>query len=562
MNYTAQQYIDDVLTSEQIACKWVKLAAKRHVKDLKRQKTKSFPFYFEDTDPKRVIDFSRQFCKHVRGEWANRGEVVELSPWEQFIVWVIFGWKKVSNGKRRFSTAFIEVAKKNGKSTLAAVISLYLFGFDGEQGAEVYSAAITRDQARIVFDDYAKKMVIKSEELQKVITPYRDTMIIKESMSKFSPVSSEANNAEGKNVYVAIIDEYHAHSTDKVYKILRYGMSGRNQPLLFLITTAGFDPYVPCVDEEEYAKSLLSGKQKNENYFAIIFTLDEKDDWKNKKCWIKANPELGRGKPLDQMEIDFNEAIGKPQEINMFKNKHLNIWTSSQTAWLKSETWKKCDKKFNIEEMAGSPCYAGIDLSTTQDASAYGLCFPWEDRYRLIVKIFLPEYNLEERIKLEKVPWQQWVDNGHVILTPGNTIDYDFIQAEVMRDWETYDLREVAYDPHNAAQFIINLNKEGLEDNLSVFPQSWQYMNTATKDFEIKVRNEQLEVYPNDCLDWMIECTEVRTDSNGNYRPVKPDKRKARKHIDGVIASLLAVGTAIKDTMTDSVYENRGVIVV
>jgi len=564
LTYTAEQYIDDVLSGKELVCKWVRLAVERHVNDLKRQNTKNFPYHFDAEAPKKVIRFIKKFCHHVKGEFANRRETVVLSPWQQFIVWVVFGWKR-KNGKRKYNTVFIEVGKKNGKSTFVAAIGLYMLIADGEEGPEIYSAATVRDQAKIVFYEYARAMVTKSEDLEKYIQVYQNILTFEKKNGKFCPVSSEADNLDGKHVHCAIIDEYHAHKTDEVYIVLGQGMSGRAQGIEIIITTAGFDPYVPCVDEEEYAKSLLSGEQENEDYFAIIFTLDDDEKgekWRDKNLWIKANPELGRGKPWQGIERDFKLAEGKPQEVNKFKNKHLNIWTSSQTGWLSDDVWKKVCIPFDMEQMEGAPCYAGIDLSTTVDASAYALCFPWENKFRLYLRIFLPDYDILERIKTEKVHWDQWAKNGHVILTPGNKIDYDFIQAKLEEDAERFDLQAIAYDPYNSSQFVVNLIKAGFEDILQEFPQSWKYINAATKDFEIKVLGEALEVYPNPCMDWMVGSTEVRTDANGNYRPVKPDKRKSKKHIDGVFAGLMAVSTAVRDTEGESVYETEGVIIV
>jgi len=363
IEYRAQEYIDGVLSGEIVACKWVKAAVSRHVKDLERERTDEFPYYFDESAAKRVIDFVTLFCMHVKGDFANRRESLVLEPWQQFIVWVLFGWLKVSDGKRKYTIAFIEVAKKQGKSTFAAAIALFMFVADGEQGAEVYSAATTRDQAKIVFNEYARAMVTKSEELKKVIEVYRHALTCERSMSSFTAVSSDVDPLDGKNAHMAIIDEYHAHKTDGVYNIMRYGMAARSQPLLFVITTAGFDPNVPCVDEEAYAMRVLDGLANAEEYFAIIYTLDEGDEWTDESMWIKANPNLGISSPIERMQEDFRKALQKPDEINKFKNKRLNIWTKAQAVWIRTEDWVAISKPFDVPDKA--PFWGGIDLSKT-----------------------------------------------------------------------------------------------------------------------------------------------------------------------------------------------------
>ncbi len=555
---TVAKYMSDVMSGKIPACKWVKLAVKRQQDDMKRNTCEQFPYHFSEERAERVIDFVHDYCIHVKGVLDRKPLI--LQPWQIFCTWVIFGWLG-KDGFRRFNTVFIEVAKKNGKSTWVAGLALYMLIADGEGGAEIYSAATTKDQAKVVFHDYARAMVVKSEDLREVLGFNALSIYDKEtSTSSFKAVASEVDSLDGKNPHCAIIDEYHAHKTDGVYRIMSDGMSARKQPLIILITTAGFDPEVPCVDEEEYAQRVLSGRAKNETYFGIVYTLDEKDEWTDKSKWIKANPNLGVSKERKAMERDFQKALDMPAEQSKFKNKNLNIWTKNRFGWITDEDWKACEQEFDIEEMKGAPCYAGIDLASVGDTTAYSLAFPWEDKFRMITRVFLPGQGIVEREKRERFEWQQMANEGHCVLTPGRSTDYDFIQVQMEKDMEFFDLKEIAYDPHNASQFVANLEKLGWEKYLVEFSQSWRFISPASKDFETKILNKALVSLPNPVVSWEVSNTEIKRDANANIRPIKPESRQSSKHIDAVIAMLMALDRAVRNIKKKSKYETEGVL--
>ena len=473
---TVEKYMSDVMDGTIPACKWVKLAVKRHRDDLKK---KRFPYHFDEARAERPILFIHYYCIHVMGSMDR--EPLILAPWQQFITWVIFGWIG-TDGYRRFNTVFIEVAKKNGKSTWVAAIGLYMLIADGEGAPLIYSAATTKDQAKIVFHDYARAMVIKSDELKEKIKPYVNALVdVDTGTSSFTAVASDVDELDGKNVHMAIIDEYHAHKTDGVYNIMVYNMQARDQPMTFVITTAGFNPDVPCVDEEEYAQRVLAKKAKNETYFAIVYTLDEKDKWTDKSKWIKPNPNLGVSKQLKAMERDFQKACDMASEQSKFKNKNLNVWTKNRFGWIKDTDWKKVEKKFDLDELDGMPAYAGIDLATVIDTACYTLVFPWEDKFRVYTRIFLPDYQIYDREKRERFEWQRMAKKGFCMLTPGRTIDYDFIQAQLEKDMERFDIKEIGYDPYNSSQFISNLHKLGWEDYTVEISQGWQSISPSAK---------------------------------------------------------------------------------
>jgi phage terminase large subunit-like protein len=416
---TVEEYMAGVMSGNIIACKWVKLAVKRQMTDQKKppkyeREDKSIGHYhFDQARAEHVINFIHLFCIHVKGV-LNKKPLI-LAPWQQFVTWVIFGWVD-DEDRRRFNTVFIEVAKKNGKSTWVAALGLYMGFIDGEGGAEIYSAATTKDQAKVVFHDYARAMVVKSPELKKYIRAYSSSLVdVETETNTFRALASDVDQLDGKNVHCAIIDEYHAHKTDGVYKIMSDGMSARAQPMTIIITTAGFDPEVPCVDEEEYAQRVLSRKAKNETYFGIIFTLDKDDEWFDKSKWPKANPCLGVSKMQKAMDRDFQKALDLPSEQSKFKNKNLNIWTKTQFGWIKGEDWEAVEVDFDMAEMEGREAYAAIDLATTIDS--YTLAFPWEDKTRFFTRVFLPEEGIEEREKQERFEWQRMADEGYCVLT-------------------------------------------------------------------------------------------------------------------------------------------------
>ena len=548
-----QAYIDSVMSGERPANRWEKLAVKRHLKDLKR---KRFDYHFDEQRAARPILFIENYCVHVRGDLDRQPLILE--SWQKFIVWVLFGWVDIS-GKRRFNTAFIEVAKKNGKSTLVAAIGLYMQAADGEGGAEVYSVATAKDQANIVFNDYARAMVLKSEHLQKIFKVFAHAVVDRETeTSTFKALASDRDRLDGKNVHCVIIDEYHAHKTDGVYRIMVDGMSARSQPMAIIITTAGFDPDVPCVDEEEYAQRVLSGQATNDTYFAIIFTLDKKDRWDDRGKWPKANPNLGISKQSKAMDRDFEKALEMPAEQSKFKNKNLNIWTKNRIAWIRDSDWKRVEREIDISDYENQPCWMGVDLSKTQDTTAVALCFHEDEKLVLFTRIYLPDYQLKERSIRERFDWDAAYEKNEVILTDGRTIDYEVVEEKVLEDFKTYDVKELAYDPYNSTQFLTNLINAGIDESRLVeFPQSWRYMSPALKDYETDLINGVLRVQRSSVLAWMAGNAAVKRDDNDNIRIIKG---MSYKHIDGIVAQVMAADRARRTVKTKSVYETRGVI--
>ncbi len=570
----AMQYARDIEQGDILACKWVKLAIRRHLNDLERAETEpDYPYYFSDDAANHAIGFFHNYLHHSKGEWA--GQPFRLSPWQQFILWCLFGWLRKEDGFRRFVVAYVDMGRKNGKSTLASGIGLYLFDADGEPGAHIYTGATKYKQARIVHEE-AENMVRSSSALSSRVGIVRDNLHVFATGSKFEPLGKDSKTEDGLNVHGAIIDEYHAHPDDGLVSVLRTAMGSRRQPMMLIITTAGFERMSPCYEQREYVKKVLEGVLEDDSIFGIIYTLDEEekdadgtvikpaDDWKDKRNWIKANPNLGVSVYLRDLELMCNEAIEAPSKQNAFKTKRLNIWTQTVSLWITPKSWSLNNRPVDETLLLGRPCYAGLDLSTVMDITALCLCFPpLEDEliYQLLWRFWIPEDNMLEKIKKDRVPYDLWREQGYLVATPGNVIDYDFIEAQVKHDAEQFEMKELAYDPYNASQVIVHLTAEGI----TAFPfrQGFLSMSPAAKDFEKRVLAGELANGCNPIMDWMINCTTVVSDPAGNIKPVKPDRMKESRRIDGVIAAIMATYRAsMREKKKQSKYEKEGLVVL
>lgn len=567
---SAEQYADDVLSGKIPACKWTRLAVKRHRQNLQRQNTEDFPYYFDEYTDKpdsakgnrRIIDFFHHHVPFVQGERATGLQYAELEPWQQFFLWDLFGWRRASDGLRKYNVAYLSVAKKNGKSFLDSGVGLYMMRFDGEPGAEVYTAATTRDQATIIFG-VARQMAKKSPFLQKHIHAYKHALVHEETFSSMKALSADADTLDGKNVHCALIDEYHAHPTDAVYDIMKRGTIARKQPLILATTTAGFDLGVPCFEEEEYAKAVLEGRFTNESYYALIYTLDDPDtEWMDESAWPKANPNLGVSIGVKAIRDEFVKAKDRPAEINKFKTKHMNIWTQTESVWITDDKWMACGFEVDPEALAGRPCWAGLDLSVNTDITAFVAAFAKDDSgvSAVVPMFFIPSEAMAERERRDKVPYSLWVEQGHVIATPGDYIDYNYVMEHITEFAARYQLHEVAYDPAYAAQLSIDLTNRGV--NMVEFRQGWVTMSPAILEFEKKVLARELAHGGNPVLRWMMQCTTLRQNERGNFTLKKPDRQASSKRIDGTIASVMAVARLVQNTEFGSVYEQRGVILV
>jgi phage terminase large subunit-like protein len=555
-----EQYCRDVLDGKIIACKWVKLACQRHLRDLERGYERGL--WFDESAGTRAIRFF-SFLKHSKGQWA--GEEVILEPWQQFILWCVFGWKR-PDGTRRFRSVYEEVARKNGKSTKLAGIGLYMLVADGEAGAEIYSAATKRDQAKIMWVE-AARMAKKSPGLDRLLDIFGDrnpkatacSISVAETGSKYEPLGRDADSMDGLNVHCALIDELHAHKTRDMVDILDTATGSRRQPLIWMITTAGFNRQTICYETREYSERVLAGLIEDDSFFGIVFTLDEDDDWEDERNWVKANPNLGVSKRLDDMRAKATKAKEMPTALNAFLRLELNIWTQAETRWINLEHWDACNKPFAIETLRGRECYGGLDLSSTLDTTALVLVFPpatLNDDYIALSYFWVPDDNIMKRVKRDRFPYDLWQKRGLIEATPGEVVDYDFIQAKIEELARLYDIREVAFDRWNATS-LINRLAERHVTKLIEFGQGYAGMSPAAKLFESKYVSHQINHLGNPVLSWMAGNVVVTSDPAGN---IKPDKDKSIERIDGIVALMMALDRASRPGI--SVYEDRGILVL
>jgi phage terminase large subunit-like protein len=543
-NHPAEEYCRNVLVGETVACRFVKLACLRYLRDLETGAERGL--YFDREAAIHRLGFYG-YCRHFEGQWA--GQVIEPSPWQQFIKWNIYGWMK-SDGTRRFRTVYEECARKNGKSTDLATDGIYLAFFDNEPGAQVFTAATKKDQA-IIIHRASTRMVKASPSLRRRISIFKNNLNVDTTASKYEPLGEDSKTEDGRNVHAGLLDEYHAHPSGDMYDVLRSGMGARQQPLLYVITTAGFNKFSSCYSEREYAVNVLEGVFEDDSYFAIIFTPDDPEDWTNETQWQMANPNLGVCVSIDDMRDQCRKAKQMPSKQNEFKTKRLNIWTDSQTAWITLAMWQACNAPVDSERLKGRKCFGAFDLSSTKDMTAWVLCFPpltEEDKFEFLFRLYVPQDDLERLYPQPEVyNWiKTWIRQQYITATPGNVIDYDFIEAQIIEDAKTYDIEQIPYDPYNAAQLVTNLQKEDIE--LVEFRQGFLTMSPAAKDFETKVMQGLIAHGGNPVIDWMISCTEVATDPAGNIKPVKPDRGKSVKRIDGVVAAIMALSAAVRNT--------------
>lgn len=547
--YPAELYAEQVRSGEILVCEYVRLAVERYYADLDR--ALDMGRYFDKKAAMRAIHFIEKL-KHTKGEWA--GQRFRLEPWQQFVLWNIFGWKN-ADGTRRFRYVYIEIARKNGKTALSAGIGLYMLFADGESRPEVYSAATVKDQAKICFSDAVE--IVKATDLKNYLTPYRNSIVYELKGGMMKPLSSDYGTHDGLNPSCGIIDEFHAHKDSGMFDVIKSAFGARRQPLMFIITTAGFDKSGVCYAYRENVIKVLRGVNEDDSLFGIIYTLDDKSEWDDPKMWIKANPNLGVSLSADYLADQVKDAKNRPEAVRNVMTKNVDLWVDAERTWILDDVWLKCIGTTDPADLKGCACWGGLDLSNVSDITAYVLLFHENDRFQLLPHFWIPEEKMLEKVRKENINYDKWVAEGYVTVTPGNVIDYDFVKADILRIVADYDLRTSAYDRWNSSQTIIDLQNEGMECN--PFGQGYGSMSAPTKEFEKLVLTGKIEHFGNPVLRWMLASTLVKTDPAGN---IKPDKEKSTQKIDGIVASIMALGewmTAQADDESNP-YENRGLL--
>lgn len=532
----------------------VRLACQRHLRDLAAADARGL--WFDETAAERAIDFFT-FLPHIKGEWAH-GQTLVLQPWQAFIVGSLFGWKRRADNMRRFRTAYNELARKQGKSTMSAGIGLLLAFFDDEPGAEVYAAATKRDQAKIVWGD-ARQMVLRVPALRQRIRVFTGNLSSEATASKFEPLGADADTLDGLNIHGAIVDELHAHPSRAVVDVLETATGARRQPLIFYITTAGFDRHSVCWQHRDYSVRVLEGTVEDDSWFAYVAALDPGDDWRDPAVWPKANPNYGVSVKPDDLAAKAKRAAEVPAAQQEFRRKHCNEWTESETRWLSLDAWDRCAGPVPWQDipaqLAGRRCYGGLDLSSTTDLTAAVLVFPDDDGgYDVVCRAWAPEDNLRKRAEKDRVPYPVWRDQGLLEATAGNVVDYDVVEARVLEDATRYQLAELAIDRWNSTGTQTHLTEKGL--TVVPFGQGFASMTAPTKELERLVLAGKIRHGGHPLLRWAASNVVVQTDPAGN---IKPSKEKSTERIDPLVALIMAVGRAMLHTVKASVYETRGI---
>lgn len=526
------EYAEAVVRGDYLVGKRVLQACQRHLDDLVHGHERGI--YFDPDEAQFALDFFR-LLRLADGNGA--GLPFELLLWQAFVVGSIFGWKRADTGLRRFRYVLVEVARSNGKSPLAGGIGDYMLIADGEQGAQVYSAATTRDQAKIVFLD-GVNMAKQSPALWNRLSYTVNNLAYAETQSYFRPLSADASKMDGLRVHGALVDELHEHPDDQVVVKLRTGMKS-TQPLLFMISTAGSNKVSALGDEHELGIKILDGALVNDAYFVYIATLDDDDEWDDEECWIKANPSLGVTVTMATLREECELAKQMPSKRNSFRRLRLNQWTQQETIWITSEVWARGDGAISLEGLKGRKCFAGIHA--TIDLACLVLWFPDADGGgSAVAEFFVPEDRLSALIEAEAAPFDAWADEGFVELTEGDVTDYDALASRLEEIAGLHELQEVAIHRYNTIQFQADLNGAGYV--VVPFNSTYAHMAGPTAETERLLVEGKLHHGGNPVLRWMASNIAVRKDNDGNIRP---DQEASGGRISGMIAMIMAIGRAV-----------------
>ena len=515
--------------------------------------------HYDKAKADRAVKFIENLC-HTKGKWA--GKRFWLLPWQEQLIRDIFGIVK-PDGYRQFRTAFVEICKKVGKSELAAAVALYLLYADKEPSAEVYGAAADRQQASIVFD-VAKQMVEMSPALlkrSKLMTATKRIVNYGNS-GYYQVLSAEVGGKHGFSVSGLVFDEIHTQPNRRLYDVLTKGSSdARQNPLHFIITTAGTDRHSIAYELHTKAVDILEGRRVDPTFYPVVYGLKDDEDWEDEANWYKVNPSLGYTVDIERLRDAYREAKQNPADEVTFKWLRLNMWVSSTVAWIPDAIFMKGNEEIDLAALEGRDCYGGLDLSSTGDITALVLMFPPRDedeKYILLPFFWVPEETIPQRVKSASIPYDIWERQGYLLSTEGNVIHYDFIEKFINNLAEKYHIVEIAVDRWNATQMIQNLEGDGF--TMVPFGQGFASMSGPTKDFYRLLMEGKIIHGGHPVLRWMAGNVVVDTDPAGN---IKVTKAKSKEKIDGIVAAIMALDRCIRNQTEPqgSVYDERGLLV-
>ena len=550
-------YVEGVLNGSVVAGKYINLACERFIDDLER---KDWDWKFNVVEACRYVTFIETVCRHTRGGMA--GKLMKLEPWQIFFIGQLFGWVDKEDHKlRRFNTAHLFVARKNGKSQMAAAIAMAMATLDGDGAPQLVTAATKRDQAREVFDEI-QRCIKGSPPLSKRFQVHR-TEIKCPRNGVIKPLSSDANTLDGLNLNLACVDEFHAMKNADLYRVLASSMGSRKSPLMLAITTAGFVPDGPCAHFMSAGKSVLEGLKENDRLLILPYEIDEGDSWEDRECWLKANPNLNVSVSEEHLESQFRNAkLYGSRSVTEFMVKHLNVFVGSASVWVADDDWmsednvRKPSEYYTIDEKTNKPiAYLGLDLAATDDITALAICTGDNEGWGMEVHYFLPERAVDKRLdRDENTVYLKFKDYDNVHITPGNVTDYGVIRRMISGNYvvdgkvqydednlmNKYCIKGVAYDRWNSLNLIRDLEGDGVP--CDPFGQGFASMSFPSKEFEKSALEGKMAHGGDEVLRWMMGNVSLRYDASGN---IKPDKSRSGDKIDGVVAAVMAIGEAL-----------------
>ena len=533
----ANQYIEDVLTGSIPACVYVKQACQRQKDDLAR----AWEYHFDEKAAARICRFC-ELLTHAKGPKA--GENICLEPWQVFILTTVFGWLN-DKGYRRFQDIYIEVPRGNGKSTLLSCIGLYMLCADNEKGADVYSFATTRDQAKIVFGD-AQYMARRNKDLRDAygLNVLANAMVVPGTNSKFQAKSADGSTLDGLNTHCGIIDELHAHRNREVYDVVKTSIGKRSQPLLWVITTAGFDLAGICYEVRSFVLKVLNGSVKQPTQFGVVYTLDEGDDWKTEESARKANPNWNVSVMPKTIMSALTMALTDPSAENNYKTKHLDVWCNADSAFLQMDKWRRCYRPdVTLSEFEGCPCIYGIDLAAKTDICAVVRLFWREEDDGLVHFYTFPEFWLpSDKVReSSNAQYQGWEKQGLLHVTEGAINDLESIQHYIAEDAQHYETLAIAFDPWQAYQLASALLQEGL--NMVELKPTVLNFSEPMKQMQALVYTRRLHTDGNPVYEWMASNLVAHLDAKDN---VYPRKETPAQKIDGMVALIMCINQALQ----------------
>jgi len=549
----ADCYARDVVAGKIDACRWVKLACQRQINDRKR-KDKDWPWRWDKAKASRVCAFI-ELLPHVEGRW--RTVTVDLEPWQCFILTTIFGWVGKRDGMRRFRKALIVIPRKAGKTLMAAGVALYLLMGDSEPGAQIVSAATTRDQAKLAWT-VAHKQVTRTPELKTHfnVEALAHSILIEGEGSTFKPLSRDVDSLEGLNISGAVIDELHAHPNRELFDVIDEATGARQQPLIFIISTEGDNDSGIFSEQVKYAQDVMEGTHGDDTYFGIYYTIDKGDDWMAPASWYKANPNLGVSVLLKDMEARCSQAARNPSSQSSFLTKRLNVRVGAADSYFNMLAWDRLCKDTNlkIEDFYGEPCFVTLDLASKSDLAARVMIFRRVQHYYVFSRCYLPEDAIE-RGQPNYDRYRGWMRAGHLVVTPGKIIDYEFIERDLLEDAKQFRFKRVGYDPYQATQFVTRMEKQGLK--MVEVPATVLQFSDPMKEMAALIISGRLRHNGDPVLSWTVGNVIAKVDAKEN---VYPRKAREENKIDAAVATIAGMNLWSREKNVQSIYESRGLL--